>query len=247
MRLSGKRLVVTAAGNGIGRACVTRLANEGATIFATDIDGAALAQLPVGAAKTAVIDGADAAAVADYFAGVGRIDGAVHCVGFVHQGTILECDHDCWRDSFRINVDSFYHLLQALLPRMIADGGGSIACIASVASSIRGLPRRAAYGATKAALIGMAKSVAADYAEASIRCNAVCPGTVMTPSLRERMAAIAASVGGLDQAMQQFVGRQPMGRLGQPEEIAALCAYLMSDDSAFVTGQHIAIDGGITI
>jgi len=245
-RLTGKRVWVTAAANGIGRACAERFAAEGARVFATDVHAEGLASLPADV-DHASLDSTDPAAVAAYAAGTGAFDAVVHCVGYVHQGSVLECDAPTWARSFEVNVHSFYHLLQAVLPPMVAARAGSIVCISSIASSIKGLPNRAAYGATKAALIGLTKSVAADYAGEGVRANAVCPGTVASPSLMHRVEDLGREVGGSDEAMAMFVARQPMGRLGTPEEIAGLCLYLASDESRFVTGQAYAIDGGITI
>jgi 2-keto-3-deoxy-L-fuconate dehydrogenase len=242
--LAGRTVLVTAAGQGIGRACAEVLRNVGATVFATDRDGATLSGLE--GIVTEVVDATDYAATATFVAEHGAFDAVVHCVGSVPNGTILDCTPDEWANTFRINVDSFYHLLQAVLPGM-RSRGGSVTCIASVASSIKGLPNRAAYGASKAAMIGMVKSVAADFAADDIRCNAVCPGTILSPSLEGRIAALGETMGDPDKALAQFVGRQPLGRLGTPEEVAGLCLYLASDAGRFVTGQAIAIDGGISI
>lgn len=246
-RLEGKHVLVTAAAQGIGRACVETFLREGATVHATDVDAKGLSTLPQGRLKTAVLDGTDPQAVADFVAGLNPLHSVVHCIGYVHQGSVLDCDQEHWQRSFRVNVDSFYYVLRAALPPMVTAQAGSIVCIASVASSIKGLPNRAAYGATKAALIGLVKSVAADYVAQGIRCNAVCPGTVTSPSLLGRMAEVGKSLGDLEKARAMFISRQPMNRLGTPEEIAALCLYLASDESRFVTGQAMAIDGGITI
>lgn len=245
-RLQGKRVWITAAAAGIGRACAIRCAEEGADVHASDVDGDRLDTLPP-EIRRYHIDSTDPAAVQDAALEIGPVDGVIHCVGYVHQGTLLDCPLDAWRRSFEINVHSFYMLATAILPSMIAEGGGSLVCIASVASSLKGLPARAAYGASKAALIGMTKSLAIDYAGHGVRANAVCPGTVLSPSLISRAGAMAASADGRDEVLARFAARQPMGRLGEPDEIAALCAYLLSDESRFVTGQAWAIDGGITI
>ena len=245
-RLAGKRIWVTAAANGIGRACAEQFATEGATVFATDVDGAALATL--GRAVThAALDSTDPGAVRAYAIRAGPIDAVVHCVGMVHHGSVLDCSAADWRRSFEVNVDSFYHLLQAVLPPMIAARAGSIVCISSIASSLKGLPNRAAYGATKAALIGLVKATAADFVAHGIRVNAVCPGTVTSPSLLGRVEELGREVGGSDEAMAMFVARQPMGRLGTTDEVARLCLFLASDESSFVTGQAYAVDGGATI
>ena len=174
-------------------------------------------------------------------------DAVVHCVGIVQHGSVLDSNPADWQRAFDINIHSFYHLLRAVLPSMLAAGGGSITCISSVASSIMGIPNRASYGDTKAAMIGMVKSVAADYVARQIRCNAVCPGTILSPSLEQRIEALGREVGSVDKAKEMFVSRQPMGRLGTPEEVADLCVYLASDESRFVTSQLISIDGGMSM
>lgn len=243
-RLQGKVVVVTAAAQGIGRAVAERLRDEGADVRASDLNGDGLADL-AGVEKT-VLDATDGDAAAAYFKGLGRVDALVHCVGYVHQGTIEECEPADWRRSTEITLDSCYHVLRAAIPQMKAQGG-SIVTIASVAGSTKGFPRRAAYGATKAGVIGLTKSVAADYIGNRIRANAVCPGTVDSPSLRERMAELAETLGSHEAAEQYFIDRQPAGRLGTAAEIAGLCAYLASDDGAFVNGQVLNVDGGITI
>ena len=243
-RLAGRIVVVTAAGQGIGRAIAERLAAEGAELHASDLDPTPLATLD--AAGRAALDATDLSAVARYFAGFTRIDVLVHAVGYVHQGTIEECSPEDWRRSMTITLDSAYHVLGQAIPRMKAQGG-SIITIASLASSVKGFPKRAAYGAAKAGVIGLTKAVAADYLSHRIRANAICPGTVDSPSLRARIEDLAARMGSAEQAMKFFIDRQPAGRFGTPEEIAGLAAFLASDDSAFMTGQAINIDGGITI
>ena len=242
-RLAGKRAVVTAAGQGIGRAVAERLAAEGAEVFASDLDAGLLEGFE---GETLALDATDGAAVEAYFGGFEAVDILVHAVGFVHQGTLEECSPEDWRHSCTVTLDSVYNVYRAALPKMKVKGGSMIA-IASVASSIKGLPKRAAYGATKAAVIGLSKSVAADYIDHGIRCNAVCPGTVESPSLRQRIDALAESMGSAEQAYRFFIDRQPSGRFGTPEEVAALCAVLASEDGAFITGQAISVDGGITI
>ena len=246
-RLSGKQVLVTGAGRGIGRATAVACAREGAKVYATDVDGSVLADLASDTISVAAIDSTDADAVMAFARTVPAFDAAVHCVGIVQHGSVLDCSHADWQRAFRINVDSFYYLLQAVLPGMLAAGRGSITCISSVASSIMGIPNRASYGATKAAMIGLVKSVAADYVAKQIRCNAVCPGTILSPSLEQRIEALGREVGGVDKAKEMFVSRQPMGRLGTPEEVADLCVYLASDASRFVTNQLISIDGGMSM
>lgn len=243
-RLKGRVAVVTAAGQGIGRAVAERLAAEGAQVHASDINGNALATLKE--ARTTVLDATDAEAVAAYFAAFDRIDIVVHAVGYVHQGTIEECSVEDWRRSTSITLDSAYHILGGAIPKMKAKGG-SIITIGSVASSTKGFQRRAAYGAAKGGVIGLTKAVAADYLSIGIRCNCVCPGTVASPSLEARIDELAVTLGSRDKAYDSFISRQPAGRLGTPEEIAGMCAFLSSDDASFITGQAINVDGGITI
>ncbi len=243
-RLTGRIAVVTAAGQGIGRATAERLIAEGAVVHASDLNPALLTDLD--GAATAGLDATDHAAVTAYFAQFDRIDVLVHAVGYVHHGTIEECSPADWRRTMLITLDSAYNVLGAAIPRMKANGG-SIITIASLASSIKGYPFRAAYGAAKAGVIGLTKSIAADYITHGIRANAVCPGTVDSPSLRDRIGALAVKMGDADAAYKFFINRQASGRFGSPEEIAALCAFLASDDGRFMNGQAINIDGGITI
>lgn len=243
-RLAGRIALVTAAGQGIGRAVAERLAAEGAEVHASDLDGALLAGL--GAASATAVDATDAAAVADWMAPFVRIDALVHAVGYVHHGNIETCTPEDWRRSMTITLDSAYVVLRAAVPKMTAQGG-SVTTIASVASSTKGFPNRAAYGAAKAGVIGLTKACASDYLSRNLRFNAVCPGTVDSPSLRGRIAELAKAVGGLEAARKMFIDRQPSGRLGTPEEIAGICAFLASEDGRFMTGQVINIDGGITI
>ena len=247
VRLSGLSVLVTAGGQGIGRACVEAAMREGAHVFATDHHIAPLAELRSDAVHIAEVDGTDGDAVAAHAAAFGPFDAVIHCVGYVHQGTVLDCPPEQWSRSFNLNVNSYFAVLRSVLPGMLATGGGSIVAIASVASSIKGLSSRAAYGASKAAMIGLTKSVAADFVDQGIRANAVCPGTIETPSLSDRIRALGEQVGGADIARARFTERQPMSRLGTPEEVAALCIYLASPESRFMTGQALSIDGGITI
>jgi 2-keto-3-deoxy-L-fuconate dehydrogenase len=243
-RLAGRIAVVTAAGQGIGRAIAERMAAEGAEVHASDLNPGPLATLEV--SERTVLDATDLSAVTRYFERFERIDVLVHAVGFVHQGTIEECTPEDWRRSMAITLDSAYHVLGQAIPRMKAHGG-SIITIASVASSVKGFPKRAAYGAAKGGVIGLTKAVAADYLGNGIRANAICPGTVDSPSLRSRIEELADRMGSQEGALKFFVDRQPAGRFGTPQEIAALAAFLASDDSIFMTGQSVNIDGGITI
>lgn len=245
-RLAGRVALVTAAGQGIGRAIAERLIAEGAEVHASDLRPELLAGL-TGAARTSGLDATDLAATEAWVAGAGpRIDAVVAAVGWVHHGTIEECTPEDWRRSAAITLDSVFHTFRAAVPRMKAHGGSAIA-IASVASSIKGFPSRAAYGTAKAGVIGLVKACAADYLKTGIRFNAVCPGTVDSPSLRERIAALAPEKGGLEAAEAWFLGRQPAGRFGTPAEIAGVCAFLASDEARFMTGQVVCVDGGITI
>ena len=243
-RLAGKVAVVTAAGQGIGRAIAERFVTEGAVVFASDLNGDLVGSLQ--GATTFALDATDPVAVNAYFGGFERIDVLVHAVGYVHQGTIEDCTLEDWRRSCSITLDSAYHVLRAAIPKMKSHGG-SIITIGSVAGSTKGFPKRAAYGAAKAGVIGLTKAVAADYLAFGIRCNSVCPGTVDSPSLRFRIDEMATKLGSKEEAYRFFIDRQPAGRFGKPEEIAGICAFLASDDGAFVTGQAINIDGGITI
>ena len=243
MRLQGKRALVTAAGAGIGRAVAEAFAREGAQVIAADLDASALATLA--GMQTLQLDVTDADAVRALPAQLGAVDILFNGAGYVHDGTILDCDEEAWRFSFDLNVTAMYRLIRGFLPDMLERGGGSIINTSSVASSIKGVPNRFVYGASKAAVIGMTKAIAADFIDRGIRCNAICPGTVDSPSLRQRMTAMAATRGiGFDEAYASFVARQPIGRLGKPEEIAALAVYLASDESMFTTGATHVIDGG---
>ena len=246
-RMTGRRALVTAAGQGIGRASALRLAREGAQVLATDIDEGALAALSAedagpGRIETRLMDVRDPGAIADGVAAAGRIDALISCAGYVASGTILDCDDEAWAFSVELNLTSAYRLIRAALPGMIAGGGGSVVTIASVASSVIAAPNRFVYGATKAGLIGLTKSVAADFIGEGIRANAICPGTVDSPSLQARLHA----TGDYTAARAAFTARQPIGRIGTAEEIAALVAYLASDDSSYTTGTVHLIDGGWT-
>ncbi|HFD16651.1 MAG TPA: SDR family oxidoreductase [Rhodospirillales bacterium] len=240
-RLEGKRAVVTAAGQGIGRATAELFAREGAEVIATDIDEGKLAGLE--GCRCERLDVTDADAIRAFAARHGRIDVLFNCAGFVHHGTILDCEEEDWNFSFDLNVRSMYRMIRAFLPAMIAGGGGSIINMSSVASSVKAVPFRCVYSATKAAVIGLTKAVAVDFIDRGIRCNAICPGTVDSPSLQERLRA----GGDYEKTRAAFVARQPMGRLGTPEEIAWLAVYLASDESSYTTGHiHIA-DGGMAM
>jgi len=244
-RLQGKTAVITAAAAGIGRATAEAFAREGARVIATDIDASGLAGLP---ADTRRLDVRSTAAVEALAREVGAIDVLFNCAGFVHHGSILECSEDDWDFSFDLNVKSMHRTIRAFLPAMLEKGGGSIINIASGASSVRGLPFRYAYGASKAAVIGLTKAVAADFIRRGVRCNAICPGTVDSPSLEGRIEVLARNTGQSEEAVRKaFIDRQPMGRLGRPEEIAALAVYLASDESAFTTGQIHLADGGFAL
>jgi 2-keto-3-deoxy-L-fuconate dehydrogenase len=241
-RLDGKRTLITAAAQGIGRATAERFAAEGAEVIATDINMEVLGTLKGANVTTRRLDVLDLAAVTAAEKEIGAIDVLVNCAGFVHHGTILDCEEKDFEFSTNLNVRAAYRMIRAFLPGMLARKKGTIVNVASIASSIAGVPNRFIYGATKAGLIGLSKAVAVDFVAQGIRCNAICPGTVETPSLEQRMAAR----GDVEEARKAFIARQPMGRLGKAEEIAALALYLASDESAFVTGQEFVIDGGWT-
>ncbi|MCY4589168.1 MAG: SDR family oxidoreductase [Alphaproteobacteria bacterium] len=241
-RLAGKTALVTAAAQGIGRSTAEAFHREGATVVATDVDGGKLADAFGGTGITGrVLDVLDPAAIRGIADELGGVDVLFNCAGFVHHGTILECEEEAWDFSFDLNVKAQYRTIRAFLPAMLASGGGSIINMSSVCSSLKGIVNRAVYGASKAAVIGLTKSVSVDYLRQGIRCNCICPGTVQSPSLDERINAFPDPV----QARADFVARQPLGRLGTAGEIAAITVYLASDESAYTTGQAFVIDGGI--
>ncbi len=240
-RLTGKKVLVTAAAMGMGRASVLAMAAEGAEVIATDINAEALADLAdVAGVTTRVLNVRDLEAVQIAAAEIGAIDVLFNCAGFVHHGTVLDCDEAAFDFSFDLNVKAMYRMIRTFLPAMLENGGGSIINMASVASSIIGAPNRFVYGASKAAVIGLTKSVAADFITKGIRCNALCPGTIESPSLDARMRAM----GDYETAKATFMARQPMGRLGKPEEVASLVVFLASDESSLITGHPFVIDGG---
>jgi 2-keto-3-deoxy-L-fuconate dehydrogenase len=238
--MQGKSALVTAAGQGIGRASALAMAREGAHVIATDVNEAALAELAKEGLKTRVLDVRDPASIAAAVAAVGPVDVLFNCAGFVAAGTILDCDEDQWAFSLDLNMTAMYRMCRAFLPGMLAAGSGSIINMASVASSVIAAPNRFVYGATKAGVIGLTKAIAADFITKGIRCNAICPGTVESPSLEQRLR----DTGDYEAARKAFIARQPIGRIGLPEEIAALVVYLASDESTYTTGVAHIIDGG---
>ena len=244
-RLDGKRILITAAGQGIGRATALACAAEGAQVIATDLRAELLDGLD--GMRTEILDVTDADAIARLAADLGELDGIFNCAGVVHGGTVLDIDDADWAFAFDLNVTAMMRMIRAFLPGMLSraqqSGSVSIVNMASMASSLKGFPNRTTYGASKAAVIGLTKGVAADFVKQGVRCNALCPGTVDTPSLRGRIASAADPV----QAEKDFIARQPMGRLATVEDIAPMVVYLLSDDSRFVTGQAMLVDGGVTI
>ena len=245
MNLANKRVLITAAAQGIGRASVLAFRDAGAQVIATDLHIEALHDMS--GIQTLTLDVTQASAIDAIRQQVGNVDVLFNCAGFVHSGALLECDEQAWQFSFDLNVTAMYRMIRAFLPGMLDNGGGSIINMASVASSVKGVPNRFAYTASKAAVIGLTKSVAADYVRQGIRCNAICPGTVDSPSLRQRIAEQALEQGRSEaQVYQAFVDRQPMGRIGSAEEIAQLALYLASDASSYTTGTVQVIDGGMS-
>lgn len=243
-RLDGKIAFISAAGQGMGRAAAEAFAREGARVWATDIDGKLLASMEGAPGITPkLLDVTDSEMVRRVAQEVGRIDVLFNCAGYVHQGTIMECSEADWDRSFDINIKSMYRVTRAFLPGMLEQRRGSIINMSSIASSLRGLPKRLAYGTTKAAVIGFTKAIAADYVRQGVRCNAVCPGTVDTPSLQQRINALPDP----EQARQDFIARQPMGRLGTAADLVPMFVYLASDESSFTTGAIFSVDGGMTI
>jgi 2-keto-3-deoxy-L-fuconate dehydrogenase len=249
-RLAGKIALVTAAGQGIGRATALAFAEEGALVWATDVNEQALADLSLTAPtkdqpgiRTRRLDVRETQDIAACAADVGAIDILFNCAGYVHHGNILDCSDKDWDFSFDLNVKSMYRTCRAFLPAMLKSGKGNIINMSSSVSSIKAVPNRFVYGSTKAAVIGLTKAIASDFIRSGIRCNAICPGTVQSPSLEQRIAA----QGDVEKARADFVARQPMGRLGRPEEIAALAVYLASDESSYTTGQVHTIDGGFSL
>ena len=242
-RLSGKKIIITAAAQGIGRACVEAYQAEGANVIATDINQEKLGDLShLPNVETRLLDVLNLEDISRTSTEIGHVDVLFNCAGFVHHGSILDCDETAWDFSFELNVKAQYRMIRAFLPGMLSIGGGSIINMASVCSSVKGIVQRAVYGASKAAVIGLTKSVSADYLRDGIRCNCICPGTVQSPSLDDRINAFEDPI----QARKDFIARQPLGRLGNAEEIAAIAVYLASDESAYTTGQPFIIDGGIT-
>jgi 2-keto-3-deoxy-L-fuconate dehydrogenase len=240
-RLKGKRAFITAGAAGIGRACALAFAREGASVFATDLNETGLSELGRDGIEIAKLDVRDSAAVAAVAGRVGKVDILLNAAGFVHHGTVLECSDDDWDFSFDINVKSMHRTLRAFLPGMLERGSGSIVNIASAAGVFKAAPNRYVYGATKAAVAALTRAVAADFITKGIRCNCICPGTIETPSMLDRAAAAGPN------GREMFVSRQPMGRLGTADEIAALAVYLASDESSFTTGVAHIIDGGWTL
>ena len=244
-RLENKNIIVTAAGQGIGKATAIAFYNEGANVTATDLNEKTLTELnkEFPKIKVSTLDSTDSAAIKTFTDSIGKVDVLFNAVGFVHHGSILDCEEKDWDFSFNVNIKSMYFMCKAIVPKMLSQKKGSIINIASVASSVKGVPNRFVYGASKAAIIGLTKSIAADFVKQNIRCNAIAPGTVFTPSWEERVKQSADPV----QAKKDFIDRQAMGRLGTAEEIASMAVYLAGDESAFTTGNTFSVDGGMTI
>ncbi len=248
-RLAGKRAIITAAGQGIGRATAIAFAEEGAEVIATDVAPEKLDDLAEkGVAQRIALDVTDTAEVYGIAEEYGPVSVLCNCAGYVHRGTVLDCDEITWDYCFDLNVKSMHRAIRAFLPGMLANGGGSIINMSSGTSSIKGTPDRYVYGASKAAVIGLTKAIAADFVKEKVRCNAICPGIVGTPSLEGRVAEFAGEISAtVEEAWKQVLSRQPSGRVAEPTEIAALALYLASDESSFVTGTEVVIDGGWTL
>ena len=244
-RLEGKKIIVTAAGQGIGKATAIAFHNEGASVTATDLNDKTLADLnkEYPNIKVKTLDSTDNKAILEFVKTLDKVDVLFNAVGFVHHGTILDCEEKDWDFSFDVNIKSMYFMCKAILPFMVKQNGGSIINISSIASSLKGLPNRFVYGASKAAIIGLTKSIASDFVKQNIRCNSIAPGTVFSPSWQDRVNQSPDPV----QAKKDFIARQPMGRLGTAEEIAAMAIYLAGDESTFTTGNTFSVDGGMTI
>jgi len=244
-RLEGKKIIVTAAGQGIGKATAIAFHNEGASVTATDLNDKTLADLnkEYPNIKVKTLDSTDNKAILEFVKTLEKVDVLFNAVGFVHHGTILDCEEKDWDFSFDVNIKSMYFMCKAILPLMVKQNGGSIINISSIASSLKGLPNRFVYGASKAAIIGLTKSIASDFVKQNIRCNSIAPGTVFSPSWQDRVNQSPDPV----QAKKDFIARQPMGRLGTAEEIAAMAIYLAGDESTFTTGNTFSVDGGMTI
>ena len=244
-RLEGKKIILTAAGQGIGKATAIAFHNEGASVTATDLNDKTLADLnkEYPNIKVQTLDSTDNNAILEFVKTLDKVDVLFNAVGFVHHGTILDCEEKDWDFSFDVNIKSMYFMCKAILPLMIKQNGGSIINISSIASSLKGLPNRFVYGASKAAIIGLTKSIASDFVKQNIRCNSIAPGTVFSPSWQDRVNQSPDPV----QAKKDFIARQPMGRLGTAEEIAAMAIYLAGDESTFTTGNTFSVDGGMTI
>ena len=244
-RLEGKKIIVTAAGQGIGKATAIAFHNEGASVVATDLNDKTLADLnkEYPNIKVNTLDSTDNSAILEFVKTLDKVDVLFNAVGFVHHGTILDCEEKDWDFSFDVNIKAMYFMCKAIIPLMVKQNGGSIINISSIASSLKGLPNRFVYGASKAAIIGLTKSIASDFVKQNIRCNSIAPGTVFSPSWQDRVNQSPDPV----QAKKDFIARQPMGRLGTAEEIAAVAVYLAGDDATFTTGTTISVDGGISI
>ena len=244
-RLEGKKIVVTAAGQGIGKATAIAFHNEGAHVIATDLNEKTLADLnkEYPNIKIKTLDSTDNKAILDFVKTLDEVNVLFNAVGFVHHGTILDCEEKDWDFSFNVNIKSMYFMCRAILPLMVKQNGGSIINVSSIASSLKGLPNRFVYGASKAAIIGLTKSIASDFVKQNIRCNSIAPGTVFSPSWQDRVNQSPDPV----QAKKDFIARQPMGRLGTAEEIASMAIYLAGDESTFTTGNTFSVDGGMTI